>query len=138
MNCLSLNCRGAGNAATIHEVGVLLKTHIPKMVFLCETPQKSDRMARYKGRLGLRGFAGFDSDGMSGGLALYWHESLQVEVKDANARFIDVLMRESVSSPQWHATFIYGEPRTDQRHRMWDAMCDLKASSTLPWFARSR
>jgi hypothetical protein len=72
---------------------------------------------------------------MSGGLALYWHESLHVEVKDANARFIDVLVRESVSSPQWHATFVYSEPRTDKRHRMWDAMSDLKVSSTLPWFA---
>jgi hypothetical protein len=99
MNCLSLNCRGARNDATINEVDVLVKTYIPKMVFLCETRKKSKQMARYKGRLGLRGFAGFDSDGMSGGLALCWLESLQVEVKDANARFIDVLVWESVSSP---------------------------------------
>ncbi|KAM0832036.1 hypothetical protein ACQ4PT_065146 [Festuca glaucescens] len=72
---------------------------------------------------------------MSAGLALFWHESLQVEVKDVNARFIDVYVWESASAPLWHATFVYGEPRTDQRYRMWSAMSDLKPSSTLPWFA---
>lgn len=134
MNCLSLNCHGAGNAATIRDIDVLSKTHIPKIVFLCETRQKSDRMAKLKGRLGLTGFAGCDSDGMSGGLALFCHDSLQVEVRDANARFIDVHVRESALAPKWHATFVYGEPRTDQRYRMWSALCDLKASSSLPWF----
>ncbi|KAM0870562.1 hypothetical protein ACQ4PT_039934 [Festuca glaucescens] len=88
-----------------------------------------------KRRLGLGGFAGWDSDGMSGGLALFWLESLYVEVKDVTARFIDVHIRESVSAPLWHATFVYGEPRTELRHRMWSAMGDLRATSPLPWFA---
>ena len=135
MNCISLNCRGCGNAATIRELDVLVKTHIPKLVFLCETRQKKDRVAKLRRRLGLSGFAGCDSEGMSGGLALFWHDSLQVEVKEITPRFIDVHVRMSTSAPLWRATFIYGEPRTDLRHRMWSTMCDLKAASDLPWFA---
>jgi hypothetical protein len=88
-----------------------------------------------KQRLGLIGFAGQDSDGLSGGLALFWHESVFVDVKEITARFIDVHIRLSPSEPLWHATFVYGEPRTENRHLMWSALCALRASSALPWMA---
>jgi hypothetical protein len=128
MNCLSLNCRGCGNVATIRELEVLIKTHIPKMVFLCETRQKSRRMEKLKRMFGMGGYVGYDSDGMSEGLALFWHESMQVDVKEVNGWYIDVFIRESVSSPQWHATFVYGEPSTDQRHNMWSLLCALRVT----------
>jgi hypothetical protein len=35
-------------------------------------------MRSYRGKFGLKGFDGIDSTGMSGGLALYWHENLNV------------------------------------------------------------
>ena len=41
-------------------------------------------MKRYRARLGLRGFDGVDNDGNSGGLALFWHETLSVDVVFAN------------------------------------------------------
>ena len=41
------------------------------------------------GRLGLYGFTSVDSDGLSGGLDLYWYESLHVDVLDKSNRFID-------------------------------------------------
>jgi hypothetical protein len=91
-------------------------------------------MEKLKRRFGMGGYVGYDSEGMSGGLALFWHESVQVDVKEVNGRYIDVFVRESVSSPQWHATFVYGEPRTDQRHNMWSLMCALRATSDIPWF----
>ena len=50
-------------------------------------------------RLGLKGFSGVDSDGFSGGLALYWHESIYVDVKEQNERYIDVWMRVSPHEP---------------------------------------
>jgi hypothetical protein len=84
---------------TIRELEVLI-THIPKMVFLCEARQKSRRMEKLKTRFGIGGYVGYDSDGMSGRLALFWHESMQVDVKEVNGQYIDVFVRESVSSPQ--------------------------------------
>jgi hypothetical protein len=30
--------------------------------------------------------------------------------------------------------FVYGESRAENRHRMWSALCDLRASLALPWF----
>jgi hypothetical protein len=101
MNILSLNCRGGGNPRTVRDIATLIPSHSPTLVFLCETRQKKDKMRSLRGRFGLRGFSAVDSEGMSGGLALYWHDSLQVDVKDANTRYIDVLVRTSDDVPQW-------------------------------------
>ena len=86
------------------------------MVFLCETRQKADKMRSYRGRFGLRGFAGCDSDGMSGGLALFWHENMNVTVNDVSYLFIDLTMKSSDDSPLWRLTCVYGEPRVENRH----------------------
>jgi hypothetical protein len=133
MNCIGWNGRGCGNAATVQELGVLQQTHQAKIMFLCETRQSSVRMKRLRTRLGLKGFYGVDSNGLSGGLALFWHESIDLEVKDANENFIDVWMRIAPDEPLFHATFVYGEPRTENRHHMWTKLTALRASSLLPW-----
>jgi hypothetical protein len=70
---------------------------------------------------------------MSGGLALFWHESVYVDIQDANARHIDAFIRISPDDPLFHVTFVYGEPRVEHRHRMWTDLALLKASSELPW-----
>jgi hypothetical protein len=70
---------------------------------------------------------------MSGGLALFWHESIYVDIQEANDRFIDAFVRLAPEDPLTHMTFVYGEPRTENRHRMWSHLALLKASSTLPW-----
>jgi hypothetical protein len=59
---------------------------------------------------------------------------MQVDVKEVTSHYIDVHVRESILGPLWHATFVYGEPRTDQRHIMWSALCALHAILDLPWF----
>jgi hypothetical protein len=93
---------------TIRELEVLIKTHILKFVFLCETRQKIAWMERLKRRLGLNGYMRCDSDGLSGGLALFWHAIMQVDVKEVTDRYIDVHVRETISGPLWHATFVQG------------------------------
>ena len=57
-------------------------------------------MKRIRNRLGLKGFVGVDSVGLSGGLALYWLESSDVMVLDKEERYIDVLVR-SGSAGWW-------------------------------------
>lgn len=133
MSCFVWNCRGVGNAATVRDLCCLAKEANSHLVFLCETRQKADKVRRLRNRLGLRGFAGLDSVGMSGGLALFWHESVHVEIIDINERYIDAYVRLSVNDPIWHVTFVYGEPRVEHRHRMWSMLNSIKQSSNLPW-----
>jgi hypothetical protein len=59
MNCLSFNCRGAGNAPIVHDLENVSKLHNISLMFLCETRQNKDRISRLRFRLGLKGFKGF-------------------------------------------------------------------------------
>lgn len=56
MSCLSWNCRGIGNATTVRDLCALAREAGSKLVFLCETRQKVDKMRRIRNKLGLRGF----------------------------------------------------------------------------------
>jgi hypothetical protein len=47
-------------------------------------------MKSLRGRLGLKGFVGMDSEGRSGGLALFWHEHLVVDIQEVTDRYIDL------------------------------------------------
>ena len=102
-------------------------------MFLCETRQSAKKVSRLRSRLGLRDFCGVDSVGQSGGLTLFWNEQLSVEIKEKKERFIDAHIRASSTDPFWHLTCVYGEPRTENRHRMWTILSDIRASSDLPW-----
>ena len=103
MNCLSWNCRGAGNPSTVHDLASLGMTQSPSLVFLCETRQNKNKLYRLRNRLGLSGFEGVSSNGRSGGLALFWHESMYVDVQEANERLIDVYLCMSPNKPLWRA-----------------------------------
>ena len=79
----------------------LVQAHFPSIVFLCETRQSKNKMKRLRARLGLRGFDGLDSVGLSGGLAMYWHESLSIEIKSSSSRYIDAQWRSQLSGKVW-------------------------------------
>lgn len=34
---------------------------------------------------------------------------------------------------QWRVTFVYGEPRVEHRHPMWEKMRNLRTINDLPW-----
>ncbi len=69
----------------------------------------------------------------SGGLALYWHESLHLEIKTMNERYIDAHVRASADVPPWRLTCVYGEPQTEDRHLMWSLLRNLHQLEDMPW-----
>ncbi|XP_040245505.2 uncharacterized protein [Aegilops tauschii subsp. strangulata] len=133
MNGLVWNCRGIGGSRTVRDLVTLNQVHHPRFIFLCETRQSKDRVQRLHNRLGLKGFAGVSSEGLSGGLALFWDEHLYVEIKEANQRYIDAHIGTAPGNVTWRLTCVYGEPRVENRYLMWDKMRELKAKSDLPW-----
>jgi hypothetical protein len=90
-------------------------------------------MRRLRLRLGLKGFDGVNSEGLSGGLALFWHESWFVDIKAMNKNYIDAYVRVSQNAPLWRLTCVYGEPRVENRHSFWEALQNLCMESDLPW-----
>jgi hypothetical protein len=71
MNCLSFNCRGAGNAPIVRELTALSRSLSPSLFFLCETRQNKNKVRRLRRRLGLKGFVGLSSEGFSGALLFF-------------------------------------------------------------------
>jgi hypothetical protein len=56
-----------------------------------------------------------------------------VEIQSINERVIDAYVCLSPNAPKWHLTCFYGEPRVENRHRMWDILRSLRTLSDLPW-----
>lgn len=68
------------------------------------------------------GFDGVDSNGF----ALFWHETIHVDIQALSDRFIGAYVRVSDVDPTWHPTCIYGEHRVENWHLMWAKVKDLK------------
>ena len=135
MNILSWNCRGAGNFQLVRDLVSLVQAHSSSIVFLCETRKSKNKRKRYRARLGFRGFDALDSVDLSGGLALYWHESLCLDVKTINERYIDAYVTSVAGELPWRLTCVYGEPRMEDRHCMWSSLRALHQQVNMPWVA---
>ena len=126
MNVLAWNCRGVGNARTVQDLAVLVQQHSPKLVFLSETRQSEAQIRNLRWRLRLKGCLARSSGGKSGGIALFWEESLVVNLVTISDKAIDVTVQEDPASPTWRITFLYGEPRVEDRHLTWEFMKRIK------------
>lgn len=84
-------------------------------------------------RLGLKNFVAVDCVGKSGGLAVFWHESVEVTLRRYSQRFIDLEVKLQPSAPIWRLTFVYGEPRVEDRKHMWELLMRIIFFSNLPW-----
>lgn len=125
MNALAWKCRGSGNSRTVHELCGFVKAHNPKFVFLSDTRMSTSRVRNLCWRLGLRNCLAEASVGLSGGLALFWDEFVDVSLLSQGERYIDVLIKEDPDQTPWRVTFVYGEPRVENRRCMWNLMRDL-------------
>jgi hypothetical protein len=45
------------------------------------------------------------------GLALFWHESVFMDIKDTEPRYIDAHGRLRTGGPLFHVAFMYGDPK---------------------------
>jgi hypothetical protein len=115
MRLLCWNCRGLGTDATVGELRWLVKAHRPTLLFLSETKMKDTRVRNFMWSLGYSGCYGVSSEGLSGGLALFWMSSVTVTLKPCNSWCIDILITPEVGAT-WRASFVYGEPRRELRH----------------------
>jgi hypothetical protein len=82
--------------------------------------------------LGYTGPFAVSCEGRSGGLALFWRQPFSVSLRGANSHAIDVIV-DSGEPMAWRATFIYGEPRWEQRHLFWDMLRRLRGEWNGPW-----
>lgn len=73
MSCLSWNCRGLGNAATVKELRELAKRVAPTVLCVQETQVHKARVEGLKSTLGFDNSFAVSSNGRSGGLGIFWN-----------------------------------------------------------------
>nr|XP_045087997.1 uncharacterized protein LOC123495188 [Aegilops tauschii subsp. strangulata] len=132
MILLCWNCRGLGTDATVGELRWLVNKHRPSLLFLSETKMRDSRARKFMWSLGYTGSFAVSSDGLSGGLVLFWDSSLSVTLKAYSTKIIDI-MTKSDDGLEWRTTFVYGEPKRELRHLFWDRLRFLKTTWSGPW-----
>jgi hypothetical protein len=127
MSCLSWNCRGLGQSPIIQELTRLVRKFCPKVVFISETRQQSNRVNNLWFRLGFNKAFIVDSHGKGGGLVLFWDDSINLQI------LFYTLIWDVEHHAHWRGTFVYREPRTQDRGEMWELLKRLKPLSGAPW-----
>jgi hypothetical protein len=59
-----------------------------------------------------------DSEGASGGLALFWKKEVDITVKSFSKYHIDSVIKE-VDGLEWRFTGIYGESKNEEKDNTW-------------------
>lgn len=116
MSILSWNCQGAGSVETVRHLRGLRRKYFPDFVCLMETKQKYEYVLGLKKILGYDHLVTVEPVGLSGGLAVMWKDSFQVEVLSSDKRIIDLKVKFGSSS--FFLTCIYGDPVVARRQEV--------------------
>lgn len=127
------NCRGLRNPWTVGTLQKSILEEDPTLVFLMETKFSVEEMAEIKNKLERSQGMIVSSVRRSGGLALLWKDSLQVEVQMFSPRHIDVIITEDAGKKKWRFTRFYGHPETCKREESWSLLVNLSTRCELPW-----
>jgi hypothetical protein len=132
MSTLFWNCRGLGNDATVRELRDLVKEFAPSILCVAETQIHKCRVENLASTLGYDNAFAVSSSGRSGGLGIYWNNEIKIDILPYSQYHIDAVVTPS-GSDQWRLTCVYGEAQASERHKTWDMLKFIKASSPLPW-----
>ncbi|XP_010451797.1 PREDICTED: uncharacterized protein LOC104733977 [Camelina sativa] len=97
-----------GSTSAVRRLKEMLREHFPDFLFLLETKNSSDHVLGVKDWLGYDQVHIVDPVGLSGGLALFWKDSYQVEVLVADSRIVDTKVTKG--SISFYITYVYGDP----------------------------
>lgn len=87
-----------------------------------------------KSTLGFYGCVVVSSEGLSGGIGLFWTTEVLLNLIHFSKSHIDVTgRRKDGDTPAWRLTGFYGEPRREDRHITWHLIRSLREQSQLPW-----
>lgn len=132
MKTLCWNCRGIGDPATVRELRDLVELCSPSILCLVETQLPKSRVEGLRFSLGFDFSFGVGSSGRSGGICIFWKNSLDVAIKNFSQYHVDAWISE-IGKEQWRLSCFYGEANRSLRYKTWDMMRRLRGESTLPW-----
>jgi hypothetical protein len=110
-----------------------VRQYCPKIVFISETRQQRDRVSNLRHKTDFKNAFVVDGQGKGGGLGLFWDDEIKLQVLSYGMHHIDTVISDADHHASWRATFVYGEPRMQDRHVMWELLKRIKPVSKAPW-----
>ncbi|KAF7123153.1 hypothetical protein RHSIM_Rhsim12G0079800 [Rhododendron simsii] len=98
-----------------------------------ETKNKRDTLERIKKRLRFQGSCYVDPEGLSGDLALWWKEDVDVEIRSKSKNMIRCIMKWNSVGDPWLTTFIYAPPTPKERILFWNQLRSVARENLYPW-----
>ena len=132
MSYLCWNCHGAGKPMTVRELRDLARQLAPSILCIVETQMDSTMVEALSETLGFDCSYAVSSDGRSGGIGLFWNNSINVEILGYSDYHLDVSVEEQYKE-KWRMTCVYGEAQTHLRHQTWTTLKNISTTSSLPW-----
>lgn len=123
------NCQGLGNPRTIRGLTWMVRQYKPHVIGLMETKSGKVKLDDIRFRLGFKNRFVVDRIEISGGLALWWKEDIDIQILNYSNHHIDAQLASSLSS---RITLFYGSPYSQLRQNSWDLLRRLASMSTLP------
>lgn len=131
MNYICWNYRGAGKASTVRELRDLAKNYAPALLCILETRIGKTRVESLAASIGFDNAYAIDSVGRSGGIGLFWNNSIKINILGYSDYHVDVEVLDPGWDP-WRMTAVYGKAQTHLRHQTWDTLKNISSSSSLP------
>ncbi|KAL9661048.1 hypothetical protein QQ045_025867 [Rhodiola kirilowii] len=130
MKILAWNCRGLGYSSAVRALKEVISSSCPLIVGIIETKCGNRRSEAVRIQLGFDCCFVVPARGHSGGLALFWNNTTDVDVVSYSGSHIDFrLKHKSVV----HITLFYGSPKASLRHKSWELIRKLRRLNCLPW-----
>ena len=129
------NCQGVGRPPRIRHLKEVLATYHPSMVFLVETKNKSRKLESIRRRIGRYGHRFYiDPMGLSGRLALWWNDAVDVHIIKASPNIIHTHCKCQSLNMDWFSSFVYVDCRDDFRGESWEVLNNLAGKINSLWF----
>jgi hypothetical protein len=99
-----------------------------------ETKISAKRVENLRTTLGMAGCYAVESDGLSGGLGLFWSAEYDVDVKSYSSGHIDAtVQKKDHSVGGWMFTGFYGASRAENTHQIWRFLRTLSNVNCSTW-----
>ena len=131
MNWICWNIRGLGNRRIVRELEVVTRAQAPAAMFLAEMWFAEARLRKLCTDLKFDHCWIGPSAGKSGCLALFWKNSVRIDVVSSSPNHIDAIVGE-FDNEQWRFTDVYGFADTAKKHETWSLLRDLHRRSIVP------
>jgi endonuclease/exonuclease/phosphatase family metal-dependent hydrolase len=73
------------------------------------------------------------SNGRKGGLAMFWRDTIDLEIRNFSRNHIDAIIKDSTVGKMWRLTGFYGSPERSGRSETWQLLKRLGDQNQVPW-----